>query len=303
MPIPNVLLRLAASQHAVFSRQQALDHVRPDQVDGWRRHGRLDELHRGVYAIAGSDDTGQRRMMAAALRAGRGARVTGAAVLGLFDVDGFGPLDDFEVLVPAGRRISNVSFEVRPDPLPDVDVATFAEIPVAKLPLALVDTARMAPRLGDRALRVAVDSACWQKLTTRDAIAERARALPTGHGGAQWILDLERTGDLRRESEGERAVGHLADRLRPRPEIQVWVTPTIRVDLLWRPLWLVGEYDGEVDHPAGAPPDPVRTGELRDRGFEIVRFRASDLKDPDELTSRLQDRLDRRAAELGVRIL
>lgn len=300
MGLPAAVLDLANRQHNVIGRRQALAHMDEGAYDGHLRRGRLQVLHRGVVAIAGGASPPQQRLMAAALRAGHGARITGPAVLGLFDVDGFTPRDPFTVLVPAGRRVSNVEFAVHVDPLPGVDEARFDEIPIARLPLAYLDAACHAEALGDRRLRVGLDSSCWKRLTTRRAVLERARELGPSHAGASWVLDLECGGGLRPESERERQVLAALTVVHPQPECQVWLHPTMRVDFLWRRLRVVGEYLGWVDHDVADAGDVERFARLEAMGYEVITIRAQDLVDADALAGRVQQVLVRRARELGV---
>lgn len=302
MSIPIKVLSLARRQHNALSRRQAREHMSEHAYQGLLRRGRLVSLHHGVVAIAGGASPPQQAMMAATLRVGRGARVTGPAVLGLFDVDGFTPRDPFTVLVPAKRMLSPVDFAVQVDPLPDVDVATFDHIPIATLPLAFLDAvaALAGDTRQDRRLRVALDSACRAKRMKRGQLLDRALQLGPDHPGAAWVIDLEAGGGLRADSEREREVTTLMDAVRPRPEVQVHLTPRIRPDYLWRRLKLVGEYLGWVDHAPDNPADDRRFAAIRELGYEILTITARDLRDPDALVERIQLTLVRRARELGV---
>lgn len=237
--------------------------------------------------------------MAAVLRCGAGARITGPAVLGLFDVDGFTPRDEFTVLLPAGRVIGNVDFEVAPDPLPDEDVAEFDRIPIAKLPMAFLDAATVLADRDARRLRVGIDSNCRKGLTKRPRLVERALQLGLDHPGAAWLLDLECGGGLAADSEREREVMGILQHVHPRPELQAWVADDIRVDFLWSDQRLVGEYFGWVDHPTGDAHDAERIARIEALGHEVIVIRAADLRDPDALAARVQLALVRRTRELG----
>lgn len=239
--------------------------------------------------------------MAAVLRAGPGARVTGPAVLGLFDVDGFTPRAPFELVVPDQRRRSRTDFGMRVDPLPGVDEAVFDEIPIKRLPTALLDAAAWVDRgVAPRRLRVALDSALRKRLTRRGDLLDRAVELAPGHPGARWLLDLEAGGGLTADSEREREVTGLLQHVHPRPEVQAWLTDRIRPDYLWRPLRLVGEYLGWVDHHPDDVADDDRFRRIRRLDHDIVTITARDLRDPDALIARVQTRLVLRARELGV---
>lgn len=211
--------------------------------------------------------------MAAALRAGDGARVSGPAVLGLFGLDGF-------------------------TSMPGIDRRVIANVPITKVPLALLETATTG--VADRRLRVAIDSACRRRLTTRQTLVERALQLGRDHAGAAWLLDLEGGGGLRADSEKEREVTAVLSSVHPRPEVQAWLTNRIRPDYLWRHLRLVGEYLGWVDHDPSNLRDDARFRAIRDLDHDIITITARDLHDPVALIECVQIRLVRRARQLGV---
>lgn len=301
MSIPFEVLQLAGRQHNAIARRQARAFMSEHAYQGELRRGRLVALHRGVAAIRGGASPPQQRLMAATLRAGEGARITGPAVLGLFDVDGFSPRDPFTVLVPRGRRLRAVGFPVAADPLPGVDVAIFDEIPIARLPLAFADSAALCGgTMTDRRLRAGLDSAVRAGLTTRGDLVDRALQLGAQHPGAAWLLDLEAGGGLRADSEREREVTAVLQYVHPRPEVQAWLTDRIRPDYLWRELRLVGEYLGWVDHLPDDDGDHRRFAAIRALDHEVLTITASDLRDPDALVVRVQTALARRARELGV---
>lgn len=300
MRLPADLLDLATRQHNVLSRRQALQWITGPEYDGFLRHGRLVRLHHGVAAIAGGACPPQQRLMASVLRCGGGARITGAAVLGLFDVDGFTPRDDYAVLVPPGRRIANVDFEVLHDPLPDVDVATVDTIPIARPPLAFLHTAARLAGVDDRRLRVAIHSARRQGCMQRRALIERAHALGDDHPGAAWALALEASGHLHLDSERERELATILSIVHPAPTPQAWVAPDVRVDFLWPDHRVVVEYDGWIDHPLGNDRDRRRRERLEALGYVVIVVRSDDLKDPDALAARVQLALTRQARELGL---
>lgn len=300
MRMPAELLDLANRQHNVLARRQALQWITGPEYDGFLRHGRLVRLHHGVAAIAGGASPPQQRLMAATLRCGAGARATGAAVLGLFDVDGFGPHDDFAVLIPPGRRIANVDFPVAHDPLPGIDVATFDEIPIAGPPLAFLDAAAALGGVDDRRLRVGIHSARRVGCMKRRMLVERAIELGSAHAGAAWVLELEAAGHLSMDSERERQVAEILALVHPAPTPQAWVAPDLRVDFLWPELRVVLEYDGWVDHPLGSDRDRRRRARLEALGYLVITLRSEDLRDPGALAARVQLTLTRRARDLRL---
>jgi very-short-patch-repair endonuclease len=300
MALPAPLLELAARQHGVLARRQITAVLGDDRFDGLTRRGHLRRVHHGVVVVAGSPPTPHQAMLAAVLRAGDGARLTGPGVLGLFDVDGFSPGDPFEVLLPPGRRLVRVEFVARPDPLPDADWDALQGISVAGLPLGLIETARHHRTIGDRRLRVGLDSACWKGLTNRERVAAALDHLPATHPGVRWFRRLQESGELFQESEQERDLARALQVVHPQPQRQRWIAPHIRVDFLWPLLKFILEYNGWVDHAPQSPRDVRRKGEAEQLGYEMMVVGAAELREPDALAAEVQLRLVARARQLGV---
>jgi hypothetical protein len=119
---------------------------------------------------------------------------------------------------------------------------------------------------------------------------------------AESLLTLLDLGGLAPESEGERTLGRLLQTFEPRPEPQVWVTPTRRVDWYFRTLRFAYEYLGSVDHRGAAQriADDERDAQLRDQGIRLGYVTADDLRDEATLLATVAGRLVVRAHELGV---
>lgn len=125
---------------------------------------------------------------------------------------------------------------------------------------ALVDA---AAGLDDKAVRVAVDSARWRRLTSAARLHQCAAALPPHYPGAARILALLADGTFDPESEGERALATVVDDLRPAPRWGVWIAPDIKVDLLFDSTtsatsWSTSGRRTTAD-PATALPTPCAT--------------------------------------------
>jgi predicted transcriptional regulator of viral defense system len=136
----------AARQHGAFTTEQA---VAAGATEGRIRHrarsGRWVRLRQGVYAVAGSPATYERRVMGIVLAAGDGAvasHVTAAVLHEFPDVS----QDTLEVSVPPGRqaRVRGVPVH-RPVRLDDIDVSVVGGIPVTSYARTLIDcTARLS---------------------------------------------------------------------------------------------------------------------------------------------------------------
>src|SRR6266568_3994560 len=98
------LVRLAESQHAVFTRGQALDHgISADTIDYDVRAGLLILKTEGVYRIPGAPNTWHQDEMTLVLAAGPGAAASHRAAAFLERVPGFW-LPTPEVTSPRPRR-------------------------------------------------------------------------------------------------------------------------------------------------------------------------------------------------------
>ena len=288
-------------QFGVASRRQFRALLTEDQIDGLVQSGVLRPIHRGVYRVDGAPHTPEQLAMAAVLRARAGARIDGPFVLGLLGVDGFTRDDPFEVLVAEGRRLHNVDFPWRPDPVPGLGAASHGALPIVTPARAFVATARLLSD-DERRLRVGIHSARWRGTVTPPRLREWVDRLHGLDPGSDTLRALFEQGVLENESEGETELGRHLALFDPAPEPQVWVTPTLRVDWYWRQLRLAPEYDGAVDHAhaAGRRHDRRREEELAALGVQRVPVRAADLARPDELLRWMEAVTLVRARELAV---
>ncbi len=300
--LPPAVVQLAEAQLGVVARHQLRRSV-PDHVADALLHGAwLERLDRGVYRVVGGARLPQQRAIAATLRAGSGACLTGPVVLALLGIDGFRGDEPFEVLVPPGRRLSGIDFPVRRDPDPARPVGQRGEVRLVGPIDALIDSAAFADELGARRIRLAHDVLRWRGLLAPGRLTERITALGrSAPGGSELagLLDL----DLREATgDGERRLGELLARFEPPPEPQVWVTPNRRVDWWFRSVRYGWEYQGSVDHGTrvGRTRDAERDAELRRDGIRLGYIDDADLRDETALLATVAGALAARAHELGV---
>lgn len=295
------LAEIFARQHNVASRRQCLTILDAGKLGGLVRRGRLEVEHCGVYRPGGSTLSRRGQAMAALLRCGDDAALTGPFVLGLLGVNGFTEADDFQVLVPAGVRRRGVDFAVRPAP-PSLRTMTVDGLRLAVVARVLIDCGRRDFAVDDDRLFAGYDSARWAGHVSTDRFVEAlAASSPRDPGAVRWRgMSDERS--LRVESPKERELDVVMRRFDPLPELQQWVTPGRRVDFYFRALRLVVEYLGRGSHAhqRGRTRDGVRTEELHAAAIRVVYVTAADLKDPAALAAWLAAVMVRRAAELGV---
>lgn len=301
--LPRPAVALTQRQLGIVARFQLRRWLSGDQIDASVQRRQLIRLERGIYRLRGSPLVAGQRAIAAALRARPPATITGPVVLGFHGVDGFGADGPFEVLVPPGRRVTNVGFATRVDPRPGRSVSRRGAVRLTTPEDALVHSVRWRAEIGDRGLRLATHWLGWRGLLDRDGFLERLLARADVDADAASLLDVLGGAALGRcESDGERRLGELLLCFDPAPASQVWVTSGRRTDWYFRDLTFGLEYDGVVDHAGAADrtADARREAELARKGVELLRVTAADLVDVDDLLGRIVAALTRRAARLGV---
>lgn len=305
MDLPPECLGLTESQLGVLARQQVTTRLGRAAADAMVRSGRWEPLQLGVYRRLGGARLPVQAAIAATLRSGSGATLTGPAALSLLDLDGFPAFNrsvSFEVLLPPGRRVSGVSFPRRRDPDPGRAVMWRGEVRIATPVDALIESAPFAEELGVRRLRLAHDVLRWRGLLKPGRLSDRVAALaPRGPDDASLLrlLELDRseaTGD------GERELGRILCRFDPPPEAQVWVTPSRRTDWWFSSVRQGFEFQGAVDHGTltGRTADASRDTELRRQNIRLTYVSRADLEDPTTLIATVGATLAARAYELGV---
>ena len=301
--LPPEAYDLAGRQLGVISRAQLRRWLRENQID----HrvgpgGELRRLERGVYVLNGAGKRPAHPALAAALRVGPAATVTGPVVLGLLGLEKFVSSELFEVLTAPGRRVRGVGFRHRLDPDPVRPVAQYGEVRFVTPVDGLIDTAGFLGQLEERDLRVTYDQCRWRGLFTSAQLETRMRLLGRAAPGVEVLAELFEMSGLVPESEGERDLGRLLRTFDPAPEAQIHVTPRRRVDWYFRSVRFAYEYLGSVDHEGAAAriADDQRNQELRDQGIRIGYVTNADLETPDALLASIIGRLAVRAHELAV---
>jgi hypothetical protein len=303
MKLPSEALAIAAKQYGVLSRVQLLRWLSEPSLEGHVRRRSLEPLERGVYRVSGGVALPGQQAIAATLRCGPGAVLTGPFVLAHHRLEGFGLTAPFEVLLRPGRRMRNAAFLVRRDPHPTRPVQKVGEVRLASKVDALLESCLWRDRYDDRQLRVAYDQLRFQHGISTAKVRRRVAARgASDHAAVAFLAVVD--GDPVTESEGERALAPVLYRLDPAPEPQVWVTPARRVDFYLRALRFGWEYLGEVDHRHAdrRRADAARDEELAAQGIRLHYVVADDLRDHDAFVASMVGVLAQRAAQLGVQM-
>ncbi len=300
--------QLATDQYGLLTHAQLVDLGWTTSAIGRAASdGCLRLAHAGVYRVAGSPDLPQQRMLAAVLRAGRGARLSGAATLSLLRVHGIPSDVTPYVLLAPKRRLANVPFTWARDHASGHHHEPLGPIPSTTPMRALVEAASRWQR---RRVLAVHDQLRWAGLAPEGELARTAADLGSRHPGAKLVSSLVEEGELEQDSGGERT---LADSLESlgldrNARWQEWLTPSIRVDCLLDPvevsmatgielvttpyahaLGFVLEYDGRVhhEHPRDRKADAARQRAIEELGYPVLRIRAQDIRDPAALRERL----------------
>ena len=280
-------------QIGLITRRQLLGHGwSAGTVDGAVQRGCLEVVHRGVYRVPGSARPPQQEALAAVLRAGSGARITGGIVLRRLRRPALVQRAPTIVLVPAPRRLPSDPVAWRRDRAPGRDDHHLGPIPATSPARAFLEVATVGPQ---RHQLTIIDHLRWDGLATTVDLVTCAQHLGRRHAGARPVLDLIADGHLERESHGERDLAAGLDRLGIGGLVrwQVDIAPGLRVDGLLEVARAVLEYDGRAHHtdPRDRSADARRDGRLAGRGLRVVRITAQDLRSDATLRAKLEREL------------
>jgi very-short-patch-repair endonuclease len=279
--------RLAANQHGVLSREQALVAGLSNGAISRRvTSGRWRVLHAGVYALRAVPTSWEQRLMAAILCGGPTALASHRSAAAIRRLDG---VDErpVEISIKTGRRIRGTIVHRR-RPTDDPAVEVLGGIPVTGVERTLLDLAAVVTpqRAG-----LALDDALRRDLTTLDALRV---ALPTRRGRAgsailRQLLDARDERDAVLESRLESSLLRLLrDHHLPLPIPQHRVTLAgelvARLDFAYPSHRLAIEADGYRWHGGRERwrKDVRRENRLKLMGWTLLRFSWEDVHDQPE---------------------
>src|SRR5215218_1495242 len=274
------LLRLAARQHGVVSRDQM-------HALGWSdsaishaiNTGRLHRVFRGVYALATPEIGKQGRLGAAVLACGRGAVISHRSAGALLRLLNEGPVViDVIPSQEQGRKIDGIRFHRVRTPRRN-EVGTVDGIPCTSPARTLVD---LAGSVGDRTLRSCFERAAQRKVLEIPAIEASMDPGRRGVKSLRALVDewrraapVAKKGKLKSPLEAK-VLPLLLQRDVPTPLLNAPVEITngrIEVDFLWPEQRLVVEADSRAFHGTGLAfeRDRWRDRELLRVGYGTLR--------------------------------
>ncbi|MFP5316848.1 MAG: type IV toxin-antitoxin system AbiEi family antitoxin domain-containing protein [Acidimicrobiia bacterium] len=236
---------LAASQHGVFSRRQALEAGFTDTMIRRRvLTGAWVVMWAGVYSPAVVADSWRRRLMGVCLT---GAVASHRAAGALWGLDGCREIIEVTVAGSGGRAMKGVTVH-RTRALPQVDRGEQEGIPVTRPARTLIDLAAVLDQTG---LEAALDSALRERLVTPGYLGRRLHGLGgNGRDGVAGLRQLVedrlhgRPADSRREND---IVRQLAAAGLPSPERQ-FPFEGLRFDLAYPRVRIAVEFDSYRHH-------------------------------------------------------
>lgn len=288
------LARIAGRQHGLVSYRQLAAVGLSTKGVAWRvEKGRLERIHRGVYAVGHAQRTSEARWMAAVMACGWGAVLSHLDAAALWKIyDGEGALVHVTRTTKTGQQLSGVRVH-RARRLEPEDVTIKDGIPVTSVARTLVDlTDVLGPDRILRSMREA-DYLRLLDLDTLNAAVQRAR-------GRRRLKVLKQA--LAHHRPGQIVRGELEHRFielvraagLPAPDTNVKVQTRRRrytVDCLWREQRVAVELDGRAAHARtlAFESDRRKDAALSAIGLHPLRFTWYRVtNEPDEVIAELE---------------
>lgn len=297
------IARLAAAQHGVFSRGQALAcGFNRRTVDRRLSSGLWVRLYAGVYRLAGTPATWRQSLLAACLAWGDGAVVSHLAAAALWCFPGFAQAN-LELSVPRSRQRAHRHKVHRPMSLPPADVTKIDAIPVTTPARTLID---IAACVCAEVVEEALDDALRRNLVTIRRLRWRLEELGAGRRGSAVLANLISERSAARvvpQSVFETRLLRCLRRARlPMPVVQHRVRTNRGVavlDFAYVDQRIAIEADGFRWHSSRQQwdQDRARANALTMLGWKIIRVTWTQLRDqPDDVTEAIRAILRRALA-------
>jgi hypothetical protein len=298
--------RVAAAQHGVFTRAQAIRCGATKSTIRWRlRVGRWVQPLPKVYRIAGVPVTWRQQASAACLQLGPGAVLSHRAASALRGTLGV-RRGRVEVTVPRNRnrpRRDDVIVHLPREPIPPEDITAIDGIPVTKpartlLDLATVEPVEVVERALDDALRLGLVSLAFLDRWLEIPLNVRHRGART----LQRLVDARKVVGVTESPLEMRVLKLLASATVPVPMLQyrVWDGDTLiaRLDFAYPVERVAIEADGFRFHDGRTRFDDERArgNRLQSLGWNVLRITSAHVDEhPDEVVDWVRQALARRA--------
>jgi very-short-patch-repair endonuclease len=289
----------ATRQHGVVSASQLRElGYSGDQISDAARSGRLQRLHRGVYAVGHRRLEWRGRCHAAVLASAPAlaSHVSAGRLWGLLRYDP----GTFDVTAPTRRRKRSYA-RIHFARLAPADEDVCAGVPVTSVARTLLD---LAPTLPKARLEGVLERS--EELGVFDlAAVEEVLGRITHHKGVRALrraLALYRDDHAVTRSEVERRFRSLVLEAGLPPPAMNFNVAGFELDAYWAAERFAVELDVYATHGSRAAfeRDRLRQEELKLVGVEMIRFTGLRLdREPDRVVASLAALLERRRRELG----
>lgn len=276
------LNRLAAGQHSLANRKQALDlGMTSRQLHDRLESGLLVVVHQGVYRLAGGSRTSEQALLAACMAAGHEAVAShrsAAALWALRGVEAATP----EIVVPGSRRAELRGVRVhRTDRLDPIDVSRRLRIPVTAPARTLLDLGAVVPV---EVVESALEDALLRRLVTFQLLTNTlARLGGPGRNGAGILRALVEERDpatAPTQSGLEDTLGRLLRRGGLPEPLRQYQVGGVFLDYAYPEVKLGLEADSRIWH--GGRLDVQRNSDkanvLVAHGWRVLHFSSADIR-------------------------
>ena len=269
------LAALADAQHGIVARSQlATLGLTRDRIDHRVATGRLQPIHRGVYAFGHRALTAEGRWMAAVMAGGGSAVLSHATAAAAWELRRRGAGAIHVTVAGAGGRrrrkgvLLHRSIVFEPD-----DTTTHLGIPITTPLRTVLD---LSATLRGRPLEHVLDLAEQRGLVDFAELSRRLADRPgrPGSPSLHATLSLYTAGSTVTRSEMEERFLRLCDdHALPRPSVNTRIEGE-EVDFVWRDARLIVEVDGYRYHrsPSQFESDRERDVMLVLAGWQVLRF-------------------------------
>lgn len=283
------LCALAAQQHGIFTRDQALGSgFAQDEYRQLREAGIVVAVHENVLRFGGAPQTWRGDLLAACWAGGYRAVASHRSAAQLHRLPG-GRTDVIEILCPRWRRTQHAGLKVHESrALDPIDVTFVDGIPTTTVERTLLDLA--GAYRSSRVIELALENALRRGLTTIPRLQAMLQRLGRpGRRGVRRLRPLVEARDPRRrvtDSEMETLLLRtLRDAGLPDPVVQheVWVGSAFlgRVDAAYPDARIAIEYDSDEFHTGrvAVRRDRARRQSLLAASWLPIEAGAGDLRD------------------------
>jgi very-short-patch-repair endonuclease len=278
----------------VVARRQLIDAgLSATEIGRRLRHGRLHQLHLGVYLLGHAVPPAHAHEAAAVLACGADAVLSHRSAAAIWGLLTYPAAADVCVTVPLARHPTRPRIRVRRSALEDRDLRRRHGLPLTSPPRTILD---LAPELDPEELERLVAEADYRRLASERELREQVERNSGRRGNAtlRRVLGLP-GGPARTRSPAERRMLRLLRRTGLTGYELNGRIHGFEVDVLWRELGFAVEIDGYDAHSGRVAfeRDRLKVATLKAHGLDVMPVTPRQLRDdPDGVLARLLSALE-----------